>query len=658
MKIGTYYYPEQWPRAEWERDFDNIAAMGLQIVHMSEFAWYSLEPEPGRFEFEWLDHCLELAKKRKLDVILCTPTAAPPVWLSQQHPETLPTDFHGTRARFGGRRHYNPTSPALHDATARIVTAMADHFGQHPSVTGWQIDNEYSGAFDQSEHTHAAFRRWLHQKYETIERLNRAWGCQFWNTQYTGFDQILMPRDRDPRYANPHHHLDASRFWSCAFAAYNKLQADILKPRIGQRFITSNFMPFHLDCDPAEFRQDLSLFGWDSYPVTGWEKSPVDDTYRIADPAAIGFVHDQMRSYTGRWALMEVQVGQTNWSGVPVLLHPGAVRLWLWTAYAHGSEFITVYRFRQARFGTELFHHALVGTDGVTPSPGGRQFMQVIEEQKQLKPPARSPRLKPAGHSVGVLFDFDQLWYHATLPQARRWDQPKWISTWYGSLARLALPMHVLRPEGEWPGDLAILVVPGMQMVDEAIVNRLGEFASRGGHLILTCRTGIMDRNGQLFEGPTAAPILPLIGGAVEAYDGLPESIWGSVEMDDQRHRWGAWAELLYAGDDAKVLARYADQFYQGAAAIIQRKHGSGTVTYCGVCGESSLTDALVHRIAASAKLPTKWIPHRTQLLRRDDHWIFLNYQDAPVDAPAPAGAEFVVGDRRVEPAGVAVWRA
>src|SRR3954451_14575964 len=86
MKIGTYYYPEQWPREQWERDFDNVAAMGLQIVHMAEFAWFELEPEPGRFQFDWLNKCLDLATARKLDVILCTPTAAPPIWLSHGQP--------------------------------------------------------------------------------------------------------------------------------------------------------------------------------------------------------------------------------------------------------------------------------------------------------------------------------------------------------------------------------------------------------------------------------------------------------------------------------------------------------------------------------------------------------------------------------------------
>jgi beta-galactosidase len=90
MKIGTYYYPEQWPREQWERDFDNIARMGLQIVHMAEFAWHSLEPSAGEFEMDWLADCIEMAARRNLKVILCTPTAAPPIWLSDEFPDTLP----------------------------------------------------------------------------------------------------------------------------------------------------------------------------------------------------------------------------------------------------------------------------------------------------------------------------------------------------------------------------------------------------------------------------------------------------------------------------------------------------------------------------------------------------------------------------------------
>src|SRR4051794_25660883 len=133
MKIGTYYYPEQWPREQWERDFDHIAAMGLQIVHMAEFAWFSLEPKPGDFQFGWLERCIEMATERKMDVILCKPTAAPPIWLSHESPMSLPVDEYGRPGRFGGRRHYSPTSTAMREATRRIVTALADRFGKHSS---------------------------------------------------------------------------------------------------------------------------------------------------------------------------------------------------------------------------------------------------------------------------------------------------------------------------------------------------------------------------------------------------------------------------------------------------------------------------------------------------------------------------------------------
>jgi len=664
MKIGAYYYPEQWPQDQWERDFDRMAAIGLQIVHMSEFAWFSLEPHANEFRFEWLDRCVEMARRRHMQVILCTPTAAPPVWLIDEHPEILPRDEHGTPFRFGGRRHYSPTAPAMLEASIRIVTAMAQHFAERENVIGWQIDNELGsprpGKFDQNEHAHVAFRRWLQQKYGTIENLNRAWGNQFWNTYYTTFGQILLAPSSDAGYGNPHHVLDSSRFWSRAHADFATLQANILKQHVGSRFITTNFMPFYPDIDPGDVADDLSLMSWDSYPVTGREANPQDDHFRIADPAAIGFVHDQMASYGKPWALMELQPGHVNWSGYPVMPYPGAIRLWIWTALAHGAEFVTTYRFRQPRFGIEMFHDGLVETDGVTPSsPGGLQFTQVIDELKRIDH-ARwksDAALIDSKRTIGLLFDFEQLWWFNTLPQAKRWIQPRFLQLWYAAVTRLGLEVKILHPQRAWPAELKFIVAPGLQMVDDDDVRKLHEFADRGGHLVLTCRTALMDRTGQMFEGKVAQPILDLIGGEIEAYDSLPPEKWANVELDGKLHRWGVWGDLMYAAPDAKVLAKYADQFYAGAAAVIQcRRSNGGAVTYCGVHGEQSLTDALMEKLAAQAGLTTTPLPSRVQLMRRGPYRVLLNYQDTVFNAPAPRGARFVVGSRRVDPAGVAIW--
>ena len=680
MKIGTYYYPEQWPRDQWERDFDNIAGMGLQIVHMGEFAWFQMEPKEGQINLDWLGECVELAQERKLDVILCTPTAAPPIWLCQKYPQTLPMLADGTTQRFGGRRHYNPLSPAMITATERIVTALADRFGNHPCVIGWQIDNEYCGGFDQSPLTHKAFGEWLQNRYKTIDALNKAWGCQFWNTYYTDFSQIQLPRKRELEYDNPHQHLDASRFWSGAFAQFNKVQADILKPRVGKSFITTNFMPLHPDVNPADLADDLTLFAWDSYPVSGYDK-PGDQTFRIADPAGIGMVHDQMASYNGRWGLMELQPGQVNWSGVPTLLYPGAVRLWIWTAIAHGAEFVTTYRFRQPRFGAELFHHGLVGTDGVTPSAGGREFAQAAAELTRLDmgklaaapvvAPAPAPipatgrkaaKMPPVAmpsagsETVGLVFDFEQLWYYRTLPQARRWDYGKLLRQWYGAMARLGLKVQILQAHRPLPTNLPMIVCPGVQMVSDGFVQALSQYVQAGGNLVLTCRTALMDTTGQLFEGPLAAPILSLIGGTIEACDGLTDGVTAKVELGGKLYDWSTWGDLLYAEAGTKVLARYADQFYADAAAVIQKKHPKGTVTYCGVFAEQEFTSALAEQLARQFALPITALPQRVQICRRGAYFFCLNYQDVPYELSVPRNARFVVGSKTVEAAGVAVW--
>jgi len=486
---------------------------------MGEFAWGSMEPSEGDYQFDWLAECVEMAAKRKMDVILCTPTAVLPIWMVDKHPEIFLTGH-----RFGGRRHGNHLLPVLQDYSRKVTEKLAERFGSHPSVIGWQIDNELAGSFDQSPTTHQAFRDWLQNKYSTLERLNEAWGTKFWNTFYTSWSQILFPPERNPRYANPHQCLDASRFWSWSFAQYVKLQADALKPKVGKAFITTNFMPMHADCDPVDMIDSLSLYSWDAYPVTGFGKDPKDETFRIASHTQMGFAHDMMAGPTGRWALMELQPGTINWTGVPVLVYPGAIRLWIWTAFAHGAEFVTTYRFRQPRFGTELFHAGLIEPDGVTASPGGREFSLVASEMSRLdltRVPAVHDALD-ADHTIGLVVDFEQHWYYMTMPQAKRWNYAAVVQGWHSAAARMGLNVRILHPRQPWPEGLKLIVAPAMQMVDDALVKRFDDFAAAGGHLVLTCRTGVMDRDGQLWEGPAAMPILPLIGTRIEAYDSLP----------------------------------------------------------------------------------------------------------------------------------------
>ena len=73
---------------------------------------------------------------------------------------------------------------------------MARRYGGHPAVVAWQTDNEY-GCHDTtlsySPAALAAFRRWLRARYETVERMNEAWGTAFWGLQFLSFEQVGFP---------------------------------------------------------------------------------------------------------------------------------------------------------------------------------------------------------------------------------------------------------------------------------------------------------------------------------------------------------------------------------------------------------------------------------------------------------------------------------
>ncbi len=143
MKLGVCYYPEHWPESRWMEDATRMANAGIRIVRIGEFAWSRIEPEPGRLDWSWLDRAVDTLADAGLKIVLCTPTATPPKWLVDAHPDILALDLNGQPRRFGSRRHYCFSSATYQAESARITRAVAERYGDHPAVCAWQTDNEY-----------------------------------------------------------------------------------------------------------------------------------------------------------------------------------------------------------------------------------------------------------------------------------------------------------------------------------------------------------------------------------------------------------------------------------------------------------------------------------------------------------------------------------
>ena len=143
MRLGVCYYPEQWPQDMWADDAARMAALGISHVRIGEFAWSLMEPDPGRYDWALLDLAIETLAGAGLKIILGTPTATPPKWLVDAHPDMLAVGEDGRVRGFGSRRHYCFSSETYRRECARIVTVMGERYGRHPAVVAWQTDNEF-----------------------------------------------------------------------------------------------------------------------------------------------------------------------------------------------------------------------------------------------------------------------------------------------------------------------------------------------------------------------------------------------------------------------------------------------------------------------------------------------------------------------------------
>ena len=663
MQIGVYYYPEAWPADQWPRDIANIRKMGLEFVHMGEFAWAFMEPEEGKFDFDWLEKNVQLCAQQGLKVVLCTPSPTPPVWLTQAHPEVLMVDANGRRMQHGTRQQACWSVDTYRQYVGRIVEELGKRFGNNPAVWGWQLDNELSHYGKEPcycDACQARFRAWLKNKYGTIDALNRDWGNAFWSQTYQNFDQIRIPNQKEVvAQLNPHAVLDSQRWFAEEAAGYLRFQAGILRKYCGNRqWITTNFMNDFAAVYPPLSGRDLDIITWTIYPAHGnLNEGPLG--FRLGSASAMSFAHDFHRAINGFEGIMELQPGQVNWGETNPQPYPGAVHMWLMRAFAAGAKLVCTYRYREPLSGAELYHYGLVGTGGVTPTTGGEQYKQAIREITMLRQRRRPDAKEPSAYAArrtAFLYNVDNRWDIDNHKQTVLWNTYDHMLKCYSALKRLGCPVDVITEDKDFSA-YPFLIAPAYQLVDDKLVQRWRTYVENGGNLILTCRTGQKDRRGHLWEGPWAAPILDLIGAKISFYDTLPAPNVGRVKVGEQLYDWVSWGEILEPDDGTTTLARYANQYYTRGVAALTRKLGRGTVTYIGVDSrDGGLEAQLIREVFRRAGVTVEQLAEGFLVDWRDGYWVATNFTDRSQPAPVSPNSRILIGTRDVPIAGVTVW--
>ncbi|CQR55673.1 beta-galactosidase [Paenibacillus riograndensis] len=643
FELGVCYYPEHWPEELWADDYRRMVETGFTIVRLAEFAWSIFEPEEGVFQFELFDKAIDLAHSHGLKVILGTPTATPPAWLTERYPEVLNVTNEGVTLQHGMRRHYNYSSPKYRELCAAITRQLALHYGNHPGVAGWQIDNELNCEINvfYSESDHLAFREWVQAKYKTLDQLNDAWGTVFWNQTYTSWSQVFLPRPTPtPKQPNPHQALDEKRFISDNTISFAKIQADIIRELAPAQWVTTNGLFGHLDSHELNEKL-LDFFSYDSYPQFASIHTDPEETEPLRD-RSWSLSLSAVRSISPNFCIMEQQSGPGGWVNRMNMPSPkpGQMRLWTYQSIAHGADKLLYFRWRTATMGHEIYWHGLNDYHN-QPNRRVREAAQIGRELAEAGKHITGTR-NQAG--VAILRDYDNEWDG----EYDVWHGPfMWQSNkeWFKALQKRHIPNDVLYLRSKTTlEDLIpyqVLIYPHPAIMSDETAGLLDQYVQQGGTLIFGCRTGYKDTRGQCYMRPFPGAARDLCGITVEEFTmvqgtRLPTSIrWGN----DPEALTGADAfnDILHVEEDTvEVMGTYASDYYAGKPAVTRNRRGKGEVWYYGAVFNAEAA----HKILDSLNLSSpaaEWLelPPEVELqIRSNDksgYAFLLNYSEEAV---------------------------
>jgi beta-galactosidase len=632
---GADYNPEQWSESVWLDDMRLMKLAHVNMVSINIFSWALLQPEPGHYQFDQLDRIMSMLAEEGISVDLATATATPPTWMSRLYPDMLPVTRDGKRLSHGSRQHYCPNSIDYRRESTQLVRCLAERYCAHPALKMWHVNNEYGDHVSSCycDRCAVAFRDWLQTRYQTLDRLNFAWGTSFWSQYYYDWEDILPPRIT-PASNNPCQSLDYFRFMSDSLLACYLSEANIIREITPYVPITTNFIVSFKPTDYFVWAPHLDIISFDNYPAI------TTPTWEVA------LRHDLMRSL--KWGqphiVMEQTPGQLNWMPQNPHMRPGRIRLQSMQAIAHGADGIMYFQWRQSKAGSEKFHSAIVPHEG---SEHGRIFQQASQiglELERLSPAIAGSRI--TAH-VAILMDWQNWWVVEYQPgpsdQLHYWEH---IRAYYHALHQLNVAVDIVSPDSDLNG-YRLVVAPLLHMLRPGVAINLEQFVEGGGIFLTTFFSGIVDQNDHIVLGGYPAELRSLLGIYVEEFDPWIEGMTNTVAIKEGAlqgtYPCTLWGEMVHI-EGACTIGVFSDDYYTNCPALTVHQFGEGKAYYLATLGNDELLANLMRQLCQQAAVTSVLgVNERLEVTQRRrvdgrNVYFLLNHSESSVKVVLPEG--------------------
>ena len=594
MWLGVDYYPEQWDASLLEQDLDTIVELGCNVIRIAEFSWHLMEKQEGQYDFSFFDRVIEKAKERNLKVIMGTPTATIPAWLAKKHPDIL-SEFEGGKKRaFGGRHVYCFNSPHMYAYSEKIIRKLVEHYKDEESIVAWQIDNEIGHEGSDvcyCENCQKAFQTYLSKKFAgDMDALNETYGTTFWSQEYNTFDEIPTPSETITTH-NPALRQDWERFRSQSIVDFMAFQAKLIKEISPEAVVMHDFPGGGLGkhVDYSKVAKTLDQAAYNNYPVWGGQKEPIA-------PHEIAFALDYIRGLKGEnfW-ITEAIMGAQGHDVTGFLPRPNQAKMWSYQSMAHGADSLMYFRYRGATKGAEQFCYGIIDADNVKR----RKFYEVQSFFHDIIK-YREAMEAPVKNEAAIVYDYDSLASFRIQRQSILLDPAAEMQKFYKAFYDQNVGVDVI-PEDREFSSYKVVILPQMIITKPEMEEKVEAFVKNGGTVIVTYRHAVKDADNNVPFGETLPVHYNALAGltveeteSLQDYDAFP--VVGSGVFEGVEGTGGIFRDMIKV-QDAEVLFRYADAFYQEFAAVTRKQTGKGTLYYVGCGLEEKITKLLMEQM-------------------------------------------------------------
>lgn len=594
MWLGVDYYPEQWDASLMEQDLDTIVELGCNVIRIAEFSWHLMEKKEGQYDFSFFDRVIEKAKERNLKVIMGTPTATIPAWLAKKYPDIL-SEFEGGKKRaFGGRHVYCFNSPHMYAYSEKIIRKLVEHYKDEESIVAWQIDNEIGHEGSDvcyCENCQKAFQTYLSKKFAgDIDALNETYGTTFWSQEYNVFDEIPTPSETITTH-NPALRQDWERFRSQSIVDFMAFQAKLIKEIAPDAVVMHDFPGGGLGkhVDYSKVAKTLDQVAYNNYPVWGGQKEPIA-------PHEIAFALDYIRGLKGEnfW-ITEAIMGAQGHDVTGFLPRPNQAKMWSYQSMAHGADSLMYFRYRGATKGAEQFCYGVIDADNVKR----RKFYEVQSFFHDITK-YKEAMEAPVKNEAAIVYDYDSLASFRIQRQSILLDPAAEMQKFYKAFYDQNVGVDVI-PEDRDFSSYKIVILPQMIITKPEMEEKVEAFVKNGGTVIATYRHAVKDADNNVPFGETLPVHYNALAGltveeteSLQDYDAFP--VVGSGVFEGVEGVGGIFRDMIQV-QDAEVLFRYADAFYQEFAAVTRKQTGKGTMYYVGCGLEEKITKLLMEQV-------------------------------------------------------------